>query len=135
MTILRRAIHAAHAQVVKSAEGFTTPPVLQNGIHPKDTFNVVEELRRARAAHHGQKLVDEHCKQEAVLAAALHAHDDSTIIAEDPLAASRPVLNAPGMILNIEHVGFQSCYGQALKAQEAVAAAACGSVSDSHHHS
>ena len=71
---------------------------MQNGIHPKDTFNVVEELRRARAAHQGQKLVDEHSKQEAVLAAALHAHDDSVRIEEEPLEASRAVAYAAGMI-------------------------------------
>lgn len=72
--------------------------VLQNGIHPKDTFNVVEELRRARAARHGQKLVDEHSKQEAVLAAALHAHDDSARIDEEPLEASCTVAYAAAMI-------------------------------------
>ena len=82
----------------QNAQGLITLPVMQNGIHPKDTFNVVEELRRARAAHHGQKLVDEHSKQEAVLGAALHAHDDSARIDEDPLAASRVALYAIDII-------------------------------------
>lgn len=84
--------------MVKSAQGLKILSVLQNGIHPKDTFNVVEELRRARAAHHGQKLVDEHSKEEAVLSAALHAHDDSARIDENPVEASRAVLYAAAMI-------------------------------------
>ena len=62
---------------------------MQNGFHPTDTFNPVEELRRARAANAGQKLVDKHAKQEAVLGAALTAHgNDSAKIGEDTVDVS-----------------------------------------------
>ena len=98
MTIPIRANHA-RMLVGQVCSGPQNTVCLQNGIHPKDTFNVVEELRRARAAHHGQKLVDEHSKEEAVLSAALHAHDDSARIDENPIEASRAVLYAAGMII------------------------------------
>ena len=47
---------------------------MQNGFHPKDLFDPVEELRQARAAN-GPKWADEHTKTEAVLDAALQVHD------------------------------------------------------------
>lgn len=56
---------------------------LQNGFHPKDIFDPVAELRRARAANAGHKLVDEHTKTEAVLDTALHAHPSTVQEEED----------------------------------------------------
>ena len=59
---------------------------MQNGYHPKDLFDPVDELRRARAtkAGHGEKWADEHTKTEAVLDTALKAHDkDSAKTAEE----------------------------------------------------
>ena len=59
---------------------------MQNGYHPEDLFDPVEELRQARSAKAGQgeKWVDEHTKTEAVLDTALKAHDkDSAKIAEE----------------------------------------------------
>ena len=61
----------------------------QNGINPTDTFDPIKELRRARAANAGQKLVDGHAKQEAVLGAALNAHgDDSANLDQDNVDVS-----------------------------------------------
>ena len=96
--VLKTMLVAHDGSTSRHRSTLTTLSVLQNGIHPKDTFNVVEELRRARAAHHGQKLVDEHSKEEAVLSAALHAHDDSARIDENPVEASCAVLYAAAMI-------------------------------------
>ena len=61
---------------------------MQNGFNPKDTFDPVEELRRARAANAGHKLA-EHTKEDAVLSAALNAHgDDSANLDEDTVDVS-----------------------------------------------
>ena len=54
----------------------------QNGYHPKDLFDPVEELRKARAAN-GGKWADEHTKTEAVLDTALQVHDKDSANLED----------------------------------------------------
>lgn len=56
---------------------------LQNGFHPKDTFDPVAELRRARAANAGHKLVDEHTKTEAMLDTALQSQPSTVQEEED----------------------------------------------------
>lgn len=82
---------------------------MQNGFHSTDTFNPVEELRRARAANGGQKIIDSHAKQEAVLGAALTAHgDDSAKIDEDTVDVSA----ALRLLQDIFQLEPQSCMTQ-----------------------
>lgn len=77
-----------------SAQSVRIVAVLQNGFNAKDTFDPIEELRRARAANAGQTLVDEHTKQEAVLGAALKAHgDDSANLDQDNVDVSAAFLS------------------------------------------
>ena len=67
---------------------------MQNGYHPKDLFDPVEELRQARAAN-GGKWVDEHTKTEAVLDTALQVHDkDSANLEDSADVSARAVLAA-----------------------------------------
>ena len=67
---------------------------MQNGYHPKDLFDPVEELRQARAAN-GGKWVDEHTKTEAVLNTALQVHDkDSANLGENRDVSARVVFAA-----------------------------------------
>ena len=54
----------------------------QNGYNPKDLFDPVEELHKARAAN-GGKWEDEHTKTEAVLDTALQVHDKDSANLED----------------------------------------------------
>ncbi len=69
--------------------------LLQNGFNPTDTFDPIKELRRARAANAGQKLVDNHAKEEAVLGAALNAHGgDSANLDEDNVDVSLCIVTA-----------------------------------------
>ena len=87
---------------------------VQNGFNPRDTFDPVEELRRARAANAGQRLVDDHTKEEAVLGAALRAHgDDSANLDLDnvdvtfPSSPSTAILDAAGcprVLLQMPHI-------------------------------
>ncbi len=67
-----------------------TSACLQNGFHPKDTFEPVEELRRARAANAGHKLVDVHTKTEAVLDTALKLQPATVHEEEDHCDVSAP---------------------------------------------
>ena len=65
----------------------------QNGYHPKDLFDPVEELRQARAAN-GGKWEDEHTKTEAVLDTALQVHDKDSANLEDGCDVSARVVLA-----------------------------------------
>lgn len=56
---------------------------MQNGVNPKDVFNPIEELRRARAANAGDKLINKPAKEEAVLGAALQAHGEAPSTSEE----------------------------------------------------
>lgn len=80
----------------------TGDAALQNGFNPKDTFDPIAELRRARAANAGQKLVDSHAKEEAVLGAALNAHGgDSANLDEDNVDVSLCIIvlhGSPGYV-------------------------------------
>ena len=82
--------------------GLISNAALQNGFNPTDTFDPIKELRRARAANAGQKLVDNHAKEEAVLGAALNAHGgDSANLDEDNVDVSLSIIilhSSPGCI-------------------------------------
>lgn len=73
------------------------PRQMQNGYYRKDAFNPLEELRRARAANAGQRLMAERAKQVALGAGAKICNDVANV--NDDMHNSIPFI-APNQSCN-----------------------------------